>query len=256
MVATGFLDSATAAAASSGTTLAAGPEAMRRRIREANYTTEEDLGGGVNETIILTNGEKVVFKSVEGEYEGVLRPGIEPGTQYRREKAASVIDEILKTDLVPPTEIIEWKGRLGSAQLFQKGYKMPFEYADAGELRDRGFGFLSKRQRQDWNLLDMVLGHSDRHGGNWMLYKREGGWDLALIDNGLCLSDSPTPAYALRAMPAAGLKLDQVAQRRLSRLIDTEADWRPRLAELVSPQAIDHMLERARAIQRHGYFPG
>ena len=62
------------------------------------------MAEGINETQMLTNDFDIVFKPMSGESPN-LRIGIPQGTYYRREVAASVIDEELGLGLVPTTGI-------------------------------------------------------------------------------------------------------------------------------------------------------
>ena len=62
------------------------------------------MAQGINETQMLTNDFDIVFKPMSGETPN-LRPGIPKGTYYRREVAASIIDEELGLGLVPTTGI-------------------------------------------------------------------------------------------------------------------------------------------------------
>lgn len=227
--------------------------AMRERIATAAFSKERDMSTGVNETLRLSNGEEVVFKSVEGEYSGYLRDDVPPGTMYKREKAASLVDDWLDIGLVPPTEIIEYNGLVGSAQLFRKNYKSAFIYTidEDVDLSDV-MALMTERQRRNWQLLDEVLGHSDRHDGNWMILNRKKGVDLALIDNGLCLGESLVPTY--RALPATGLVLDYQDRKRLNFFLSNRQKISEELSELVSDEAIGFMFERAGDLLQRGTF--
>jgi hypothetical protein len=226
---------------------------MRDEIRSARYSSSVTLGGGVNESVVLTNGKRVVFKPADGESPMRLRFGIDPGTQFKREKAASIVDEILGIGLVPPTENIIWQGREGSAQLYQEGFETAYHRLREGRIKKDDFTMLTTRQQQDWQLLDELLGHSDRHSGNWMLRDcADGGVDIALIDNGLCLDD--TGFTYLRAKPASRQRIDELNRSRLERLLATKNDWWPKLSPLVDETAINHMIARARSLLSKGYY--
>jgi prefoldin subunit 5 len=229
------------------------PAKMRDIIRDAHYVSSQPLGGGINQTIILKNGVKVVFKPVDGEYQFAVKPGVQPGTQYSREKAASALDELLGLGLVPPTEIITYSGRVGSAQLFQEGFETAWRLAEKRIITTPVFERLTNRQRQDWQLLDEVLGSLDRHSNNYMLRNRpDGGFDVALIDNGYCLSE--TGYTDMQAQPASQQKIDTVNRSRLEHFLNTEVIWRPRFQALIGDAAVDHMTERARDLLKRGYY--
>ncbi|MGF1484748.1 MAG: hypothetical protein ACFBZ8_10340, partial [Opitutales bacterium] len=95
----------------------------RRALETADYVDEQALGGGINTTVKLANGKKVVFKPAEGESSSERhgREGVPDGQQYLREAAASIVDDWLGTGLVPPTTVLNYKGQVGSAQLFRTG---------------------------------------------------------------------------------------------------------------------------------------
>jgi hypothetical protein len=224
---------------------------IRNAIRNAHYTSSKVLGGGINQAFLLETNRKdgihVVFKPGAGEDMQEYVPGIQPGTQYRREKAASLIDELLGIGLVPPTEIISenlfHKGKEGSAQLFKEGFDTPVDLVEKGITPPKTTD-LTDRQNQDWQLLDEVLGNTDRHNDNWMVRRRaDGSYDLALIDNGLCLSE--LGKTRLRIKPASQQKLDSLNRSRLEHFLETEKGWRPKLLELVDDSAINYMIERA-----------
>ena len=227
---------------------------MRETIRNAHYTSNEVLGGGINQTFLLktsdTDGIQIVFKPGAGEDTQEIVPGIKPGTQYRREKVASLIDELLGIGLVPPTEIITedvfHKGKEGSAQLFKEGFDTPFDLIGKGiippDITD-----LTNRQRLDWQLLDEVLGNTDRHEDNWMVRRRaDGTYDIALIDNGRCLSE--LGITGLKTKPASEQKLDSLNRSRLEKFLASENEWRPEINRLVDNSAIDFMIKRAQSL--------
>lgn len=232
------------------------PESVREIIRNANFVSSELLIGlGINESWILKNGVKVLFKPSEGEYKFEARPGVAPGTQYLREKAGSLVDEILGLGLVPPTEIItphDCHG-IGSAQLYMEGFETANRLVKRGKIEYPGFQYLTLRQRQDWQLFDELIGSMDRISSNWMLRSRkDGGVDLALIDNGLCLSDK---GYTLlRAKPASGQPIDPVNIERLKMFLDCEHVWRPKFQKLINDSAINHMYIRASQMLTRGYY--
>lgn len=146
-------------------------------LHYANVTAEEPVGvRSANETLKVTldNGQQGIFKPHAGEKPG-LRDGIDHGTQWRREVAASDVARILGFgDLVPPTAFRAHAGRDGSLQQF---------VPDAMEART-----LTDHYRYDGDddaaraaVFDYLIGNTDRHPGNWLV--RNG--KLALIDNGL-----------------------------------------------------------------------
>lgn len=122
----------------------------------------------------LQGGTRGVFKLARGEKGGV-RKGVPPGGGWRREIAASRVADVLGMgDLVPPTTVRDQAGDLGSMQ----------EYVpDAPTAFDSHEPFDGPVDAARAAVLDYVLGHLDRHRGNWLV--RDG--KLRLIDNGLSL---------------------------------------------------------------------
>lgn len=230
-------------------------EQARQQIKKARFSNEEYLGSGINETYLLTgdDGFAVVFKPRDGENQRYQIPGIEPYTLCFREKAASLVDELLGLGLVPPTEIIEFNSRKGSAQIFKNGFATFGKLSDSGDVDDSVIEKLTHRQRQDWQLLDQVIGNFDRNDENWMLRQQTpDNFDLALIDNGFSLAE--TKAFERIRNPASCEKIDSLNQTRLERFLATETEWRPKLRELISDIAIDQMVKRARDLLKRGYY--
>lgn len=137
------------------------------------------LGGGVNETRIveLPNGEKAVFKPIEGERFG-LRGSItnEACPLAHREALSWEIDDILGLDLVPETRLVSINGEIGSLQHFQKSAKIAARAGGTAPLDDELYKI---------DVFDFLIGNTDRHQGNYMFYTRgaKKGRVIA-IDNG------------------------------------------------------------------------
>ena len=73
------------------------------------------LGGGTNQTLYikLKNDGSVVFKPKDGEAEMLAHL-----EQYKRERAAYLVDRFMGLNLIPATVIREIDGKIGSAQEF------------------------------------------------------------------------------------------------------------------------------------------
>jgi len=160
---------------------------VKSRLQKSPVKNVKRMGGGCNVSQILTleDGSKGVFKPAAGEVDD-LRKGIEGGTMYRREAAASTVADLIGLDdLVPATTIREHKGKLGSIQHFAEG---------AVEASKLGWGVNAYDGQQDAAraaAFDYLIGHSDRHKGNWMLQKEK----LVLIDNGLAFPKNHDDFY-------------------------------------------------------------
>jgi hypothetical protein len=220
----------------------------RAAIQEATYRSEKVLGGGVNQTVVLTNGRKVVFKPSTGEHQGQLRRGVQPGTQYLREAAASVLDEQLGLGLVPATTLLTRGGVTGSAQLFQEGFRPAF----ALRAPYRAIAKLPDRVLQDWQLFDDLAGHLDRHMGNFMLRVTGDRAELALIDNGLSFS---TIAQAKRFPgPREGMPIDNTNLQRLRSLLARRDEITTALQPYLERSAVDLLFARAQTLLEKGIY--
>ena len=231
-------------------------EGMREVVRTANFSRQSTIGGGINTSLKLGNGIEVVFKPKSGEYGQTLRSGIKIGEQYLREKAASIIDEELGTNLVPPTEIITHNGEVGSAQVFRQAAVMPNSMMSAD--RKKAMKAIPLTVRHDWQLLDDLIMHQDRHNGNLLLTVNPGGpTDVALIDNGLSLPENQDSFNGGKRFNAAGLDGRIIPAAQLARLNDfigRESEIRARLAGLLNDAAIDKLFDKAKALQAAGIY--
>lgn len=219
-------------------------EHVRAQIRQAVFTSKEDIGGGVNESFKLTNGEKVVFKPADGEYDTVLRDGVEPGTQYKREKAASILDEALGFNLVPPTDVITHEGQIGSAQLFKDG----FVRADRvpGDWRREAYPKLPEEVREQWYAFDQIAHNTDRHSGNFMFKLHRGKAEVALIDNGLCFSSETPPVripYSLED-EFGGKAISQSVLDKVASVLHSKDVLVKKLEPLLEPRSIKLLIRR------------
>lgn len=137
--------------------------------------------------------------------------------------------------------------------MFKQGFDTANRLHRQGVINLPIFEKLTDRQRHDWQLLDELLGHMDRHSRNWMLRCRpDGSFDLALIDNGLCLSELGATLW--RDLPAPGQRLDPLNRSRLEQLLATENVWRQKFAPLVGEAAIQHMIKRANKLLKQDHY--
>lgn len=163
----------------------------RQEIEDAEFDKVTNLGGGINESFVAENGIKVVFKPADGEWNpGETNPlwgsaeGVPWGTQPVREKCASIIDEMMELNMVPPTTIRTIEGKIGSAQEFVKGPASILNHHS--ELK----GVLEKAPKEKtegWLIFDRLIQNQDRHGGNFLINKATN--EIFLIDNGASFSN-------------------------------------------------------------------
>ena len=155
------------------------------QLTTGEITSKERMDkGSANEVdfIVLKGGRRAIFKGVKGERVD-LRRGIERGTYWRREVAASDIAEIVGyDDLVPKTVARKIGGEQGSVQLFIDGAETAMESA-MGSLTE---GLTSDDVNRS-AIFDFLMGNTDRHDGNWMIVTETK--KIKLIDNGLILSE-------------------------------------------------------------------
>lgn len=243
------------------TTKLSNAEQMRKTIEGAKFLTAENNDVGVNEKWKLKNGVSVIFKPSNGELrraskhliENLAAAGIPKGKQCYREKAASIVDELLDLNLVPPTEIIDYDKRPGSAQLFMEGFEDADRLIISGVIAPGNYKMLSPKQREDWQLLDQLLGNMDRHENNWMLRRRsDQSFDLVLVDNGLCLSE--IGKTQMLAQPASKSAISDINRAKLEGFLSTKDQWRLSLAKLVGSPAVEFMCQRAEGLLKKGFY--
>jgi uncharacterized repeat protein (TIGR03843 family) len=214
---------------------------VREAIEKAKYKRKTPLGGGVNGSHILRNGKTVVFKPFAEERSATdLRQsaGIPDGTQGKREVAASIVDELLGTDLVPPTVEVEYRGQRGSAQLFVDGTERIWEVFDKQPAR-YAKKFRGSDALKRMGLLDSVIGNTDRHGGNALVDRQNRVW---AIDHGLTF---PSNADArLRIWEVEGKTIPPRQLDMLKRFLENFGEVERRLRGLLEPKAISAMKKR------------
>jgi hypothetical protein len=172
----------------------AGEEIRRKPLSEKKRK-------GRNESFLVTlkQGDRTgdfVFKPAKGE-DRYIRPGMPAGTYHSREHSAYAIDALLGGDrgVVPPT--VTRGPESGSYQAF--AYGTSDMYGDDMNRLASAVKPEDLPKSADFNrlqVLDLILGHEDRHAGN-LLFHFDGeaspeNLRLSAIDNGLTLS-SPLP---------------------------------------------------------------
>lgn len=171
------------------------------RTGEVTKRKQLSAGGqgqpGMNQSEIVTlkkDGKEQVFirKPADGE-EKYLRIGIPGGTYHAREAAAFSLDDMLGPGGIVPPTVTRGKDD-GSYQAWSEG-SLPMHGDDLNELVKKvPMKDLAKSPSfHRLQLLDLVLGHEDRHRGN-LLFKFNGeekpeNLEMVAIDNGLALSN-------------------------------------------------------------------
>jgi hypothetical protein len=196
-------------------------EAVREgKVVESRQLSEggrDHKGPGVNQSEIVTlehEGERRTFirKAAEGETKH-LRVGIPGGTYHTREQAFYDIDALLGGRGIVPVTATRGSDD-GSYQQWSQGARA-MQGADLDHLarRVKPEDLHRSPDFHRLNLLDLILGHEDRHRGN-ILYHFEGeetpeNLRLVAIDNGLSMaSPSEQPDHRVYIHPFGGLYED------------------------------------------------
>lgn len=154
-----------------------------KELREAKILSTKNLGGGVNETklVSLEGGLKAVFKTGDA---GSMRSNISSGKEAEREVSAWEVAKVTGyEDIVPPTVFRTIDGEKGSLMKFWDG-----------ELARNILGKESYDGNRDLHraaMFDYVIGNEDRHKGNWLI----GNDKMQLIDHGLSFPNKGDFSY-------------------------------------------------------------
>ena len=248
------------------------PKSVEERLSTSHLPNKKELGGGVNESIIVSNDVTGVFKPVAGECPN-LRRGIDKGTYANREAAAYQIDKAMELDLVPPTIVRKIGKKKGSLQHFSKNSKT---YNDLSFFREGEKDLINfikeERQLKKMSTLDIIIGNTDRHRGNVMVQKiiekGKTSYKLVAIDNGLAFYplDASTMGYTMRIRSYAwdellhnsgiyDLKLPPDVLIKVKRLLEKEGEVRKILLPLLKESEVDGIFARAKFISTRRRLP-
>lgn len=149
-------------------------------LSQTPVSSKTDLNAGYMDSFVVTleDGTKGIWKPRSGEKH--VRNNIDVGTYYHREAAASAVAEAIGLgDLVPPTVAREIDGEVGSLQHWEDDAVGPLDVPE-------GKGYDGPRDLARTAAFDYLIGHADRHWGNWMInHPGKPDEKLVLIDNGL-----------------------------------------------------------------------
>jgi hypothetical protein len=109
---------------------------------------------------------------------------------------------------------------------------------------------------EDWQLLDDLLLHADRHPDNYMVKIDANGniKDVALIDNGHCLSANTAVVSKMYNGPREKKPIGPVNLERLHQFIDHQATLEKILNSRLEPSAIAGLFARAKALLARGTY--
>ena len=162
-------------------------------LRSADNTVKS-----ANATRILTvsrpDGQQArgVFKPRGGERDGIRRRV--GGDLFRREIAASQLNDAWGFELVPTTVWYRQGGQVGSLQLFAENTRM------AGRIPMAARPVLERRLAEQLRVFDYIIGQRDRHGGNLLIRMVDNQVRPVAIDNGIAFHTT-IPERAFRFPP-------------------------------------------------------
>jgi len=211
-------------------------------------TTESTGKKGVNKSYKLTDseGKSWVFKPKEEEHVSKWRY-VPPHTQYKREKAAYLVDSQLGFGMVPETKIVEYGDMgIGSVQKWiEKGKNVQ------GDPDKFVYG-LDEDASWKSGLFDAIIGNIDRHSGNWLIEDSK----VWLIDNGFSFpsraseDDNKSVILSRFVQKIWERDIPDNYMNKLQRLKDKE--FQSQLKKLLDKEAFDLFLERLRHLLRTG----
>jgi hypothetical protein len=158
-----------------------------KELREAKVVSVKPLGGGINETKLVTleGGIKAVFKE-PSENDSMVRGNIKSGKGPEREVGAWEVAKLAGyEDIVPPTVFRTMDGKAGSLMKFWDG-DLARKIAEKDDyMNKRPAAYDGDTDLHRTAMFDYVIGNEDRHMGNWLV----GNGKLQLIDHGLSFPD-------------------------------------------------------------------
>ena len=162
----------------------------------------EKLFGHENVFVVEINNELAIYKPRSLEQIIPCWEKIEPGTYYKRERAAYLVSQYLGLDIVPLTVIRDLGSEygLGSIQLFIPNAKTlsewsPYKKPDGNDSKSQS----RIEMMTILALFDILIHETDRHSGNVLFNEecqlKEGGQlecreKIYATDNGLSFGDA------------------------------------------------------------------
>lgn len=201
---------------------------------------------GVNPSYVVTfkDGSRAMFKPASAEWIGAPRVGCE--SQMKREYVAWLAaKEAGFTDIVAPTVMRDFGDGKGPGALIKF-------WPNASNAGDSTNPWDGARDLQRMAAFDAIMGHVDRHPGNWMIQSDQ----IRMIDHGLML------ASKLGGLPNGSFPFSRVAMKddfmngaheRFTKGLVEKAD---RLTSIfakvgIAPRAIELFHERVAMAKTH-----
>jgi len=201
--------------------------------RASNFTFLAEISGDVG-TVLC------VYKPRDGEAPLWDFPD---GTLHRREVAASVLATHLGWPAIPVTVLRDGPHGMGSVQLFVE--------ADPNEhfftLRDTRLDAF-----RPMAAFDVVANNADRKSGHCLL---ESHGEIWFVDHGVCFAAAPKLGTVIWDFVGEPLPPELCAGvTRLGDDLESGA-LRDQLVQLLAPEELEALFQRARALARSGRYP-
>jgi len=201
--------------------------------RASNFTFLAEVSGDVG-TVLC------VYKPRDGEAPLWDFPD---GTLHRREVAASVLATHLGWPAIPVTVLRDGPHGMGSVQLFVE--------ADPNEhfftLRDTRLDAF-----RPVAAFDVVANNADRKSGHCLL---DAHGEIWFVDHGVCFAAAPKLRTVIWDFVGEPLPPDLGAGvTRLGNDLESGA-LRDQLVQLLAPEELEALFQRARALARSGRYP-
>ena len=231
-------------------------ESQELELMTAPITTTKNLGGGINQSFIITfdNETKAVFKPHAGESHGLRRDISNP--QYKNEVAAYQVAKIIGlTDLFPTTVIREDKGQIGSAQRFIEAADMMYSWNVRNQEYLNRMNQIPIETLQNCAFFNALIGNEDRHGGN-ALWKNG---QVFLIDHGLAFPNKTTSSDFKSIFINANIRrngdlLRDDHRELLTHILGSQRKYETILKPLLPQKAIQGIFGRVNEMIRTGKY--
>lgn len=186
-----------------------GPEEInleKGNVISVTPLAKSEAGRNSSLFVTLDNQMSGIFKPVSGEVE-LRKPGVVPGSYFKRERAAYLIDQDLGFNLVPPTVIRSIEGETGSLQMFVENATV------AALLKDTN---LPEADLMKMWLFDLIIRNTDRHKGNFLVSQDH----VVAIDQGAAFGTSSAITYK----DFLGRQVPQEIHRNIAHFTDSLND--------------------------------
>jgi uncharacterized repeat protein (TIGR03843 family) len=219
-------------------------------LRDARVEEQALLAAGSNYVYLLklkhpdAGAGYAVYKPQRGE---APLSDFPDGTLFKREYAAYVVSEALGWGLIPPT-VIRSEGLeagIGALQLFIEHDPSQHFFT----LKDGREAEMKRIALYDW-----LTNNADRKGGHCLLARDGRMW---CIDQGLTFHADEklrTVIWEYQGQSVPPGLVEEVL--RFGRLLESDAELRAQLQELISLREYDKLLERIALIDRVRVYPG